>query len=177
MKFENYQIRPVEIKDVANYYLFINENKERISGYFPSTLSYNKDLESTTAFISDRISLWEKKEFLSFVIVDEHTQRIVGTVFLKDFDWNVKRCEFGFFIDGKYEGKGIISNAVSHVIKWCFSELSLHKIFMRIAIDNTASRRVAEKNNFVAEGILRDDFKTGEGVLVDIVYYGLLNID
>jgi RimJ/RimL family protein N-acetyltransferase len=52
--------------------------------------------------------------------------------------------------------------------------MGLNKIFMRIAEDNVSSRRVAEKNEFKIEGVLRKDFKTAEGKLIDVVYYGLI---
>ena len=45
---------------------------------------------------------------------------------------------------------------------------------MRIAEDNLPSRRVAEKNSFVIEGTLRQDFKIAKGYWIDAVYYGLL---
>jgi ribosomal-protein-alanine N-acetyltransferase len=33
---------------------------------------------------------------------------------------------------------------------------------------------VAEKNGFILEGIIRSDYKTTSGVVVDLMYYGLL---
>ena len=32
----------------------------------------------------------------------------------------------------------------------------------------------AEKNKFKVEGVLRKDFKTSEGKLIDVMYYGLI---
>jgi RimJ/RimL family protein N-acetyltransferase len=52
--------------------------------------------------------------------------------------------------------------------------LKLNKLYLRVSGDNKASQRVAEKNGFRTEGTLRSDFKTSDGKLIDLIYYGLL---
>jgi len=163
MKFDNYSIEPIRGEDAQNYFVLIANNKGRIAKYFPNVTVANRDFESTVLFIAERIRLAEKRELFSYIVRDKDTMRIVGGVFLKNFDWHVQKCEFSFFIDGIYEGKGIMTKAVSLLADHCFRELHLNKITMRIAEDNISSRRVAEKNGFVAEGILRQDFKTSGG--------------
>ena len=175
MTFDNFIIRPICIEDAENYYLFVDQNKDRLSKYFPKTLNANIDITSTMAHILDRLRLTENKAFFTFVILDNLSNKIVGTVFLKDIDWTIPKGELGFFIDRAYEGKGIISKAVSIISNHCFQSMGLNKVFMRIAEDNVSSRRVAEKNEFKVEGILRKDFKTSEGKLIDVMYYGLIH--
>jgi ribosomal-protein-serine acetyltransferase len=174
MTFDNFVIRPICIEDSSNYHLFVDQNKSRLTKYFPKTLNANKDISSTTAHIVDRLRMAEKKEFFTFIILDTLLNKIIGTVFIKELDWTIPKGELGFFIDKEYEGKGIISNAVSIISNHCFQKMGLNKVFMRIAEDNVSSRRVAEKNEFKVEGILRKDFKTSEGKLIDVVYYGLI---
>ena len=81
----------------------------------------------------------------------------------------------GYFIDKDYEGKGIITKGLSQVIRFCFDTLKLKKLFLRIDPDNFPSKRVAEKNGFIVEGTLRSEYRTGNGDLIDLVYYGLVN--
>lgn len=175
MNFDRFSIRPLTKEDAQNYFLLIENNRGRIAKYFPGVTVANKDIDSTVSFVAERIRLLEKGELISFVICDTVTQGIIGTVFLKNFDWNVQKCEISFFIDKKYESKGVTTKAVSLTVDHCFQQLHLNKVIMRIAEDNIPSRRVAEKNGFIAEGILRQDFKTSDGQFIDVVYYGLLN--
>jgi ribosomal-protein-serine acetyltransferase len=93
---------------------------------------------------------------------------------IKSIDWNIPKAELGFFIDENYEGKGIISIAVSKVVEHCFETLKMKKLFLRTHEKNIGSRKVAEKNGFTVEGIIRSDYKTTRGVIVDLMYYGLL---
>lgn len=175
MTFDNFAIRLICIEDSSKYHLFVDQNKGRLTKYFPKTLNANKDISSTTAHIVERLRLAEKKEFFTFIILDNLLDKIVGTIFIKELDWTIPKGELGFFIDKDYEGKGIITNAVSIISRHCFQSMGLNKVFMRIAEDNISSRRVAEKNEFKVEGVLRKDFKTSEGKLIDVMYYGLIH--
>ena len=87
---------------------------------------------------------------------------------------NISKCELFYFIDKEFEGKGIISKAVSEVINLCFNELNMNKIFICTSKVNFASQQIALKNDFVLEGTLREEFKSFEGEIEDINYYGLL---
>ncbi len=167
-------IRSIEKRDAEKYFNLINENRDRISKYFPKTVSSNKDLSSTIQFTDLRISLSEKNEFFTYLIEERVTEKIIGSVFLKDIDWHIGKGEMGFFIDRNYEGKGIITKAVGLVTDHLFANKNLNKIFLRISRDNYGSLRVAEKNRFTREGVLRSDFKTFDGELIDVMYFGLL---
>jgi ribosomal-protein-serine acetyltransferase len=176
MNFENFTIRSISIEDAQNYFQFVNSNKERIEKYFSNVVTANNDIASTMSFITERLALFEKAELLSFIVYDNLTKQIIGSIFVKNFDRNVQKCELSFFIDQNYEGKGITTKAIALMTNHCFLHLGINKVFLRIADDNISSKRVAEKNGFVVEGTLRQDFKTPDGQLIDIVYYGLLNV-
>jgi RimJ/RimL family protein N-acetyltransferase len=90
---------------------------------------------------------------------------------------SIAKCELAYFIDKEFEGKGIISKAVGKVIGFCFGELMMNKITICTSKINIASQRIALKYGFQEEGILREEFRSGEGVLEDIIYFGLLKKD
>jgi ribosomal-protein-serine acetyltransferase len=125
----------------------------------------------TKGFVEDKISQAKRKEFMSFLICTK-TDEIIAYVFLKNIDWNIPKSEMGFFIDKAFEGKGIISKAVAEIVKHSFSVLGINKLFMRIEEENKASLKVAERNGFLLEGKLHSDFKSSNGELLDVLYYG-----
>jgi ribosomal-protein-serine acetyltransferase len=174
MIVDNYLIRLINKDDAQAFHGIISENKKRISNYLPKTTLANSDLESTIIYIDQKMQQAEAKENFCFVIENIENHELVGAVFLKSFDWSVPKCELGYFVDYKSEGKGIISKALKQIINYCFSVLRLNKLFLRTAIDNTGSKKVAEKNGFIKEGILRKDFMTENGELIDVIYYGLV---
>jgi len=173
--FDNYQIREIRSEDAQSYFELINENKGRIVKYFSEVTRENKDLSSAVSFIEERIKLQKERVVITLVVCEIRSQKIIGSIFLKNFDRSVKKCELSFFIDRNYEGKGIFTKAVSLITEYSFRSLGLNKIYLRIAYDNLSSRRVAEKNGFNVEGFLLQDFRTPDGRLIDIIYFGLLN--
>ena len=60
-------------------------------------------------------------------------------------------------------------------LDFCFEQLNMHKIFLLIGAENTRSRKLAENAGFFLEGLQRQDYRTGEGELVDLANYALLN--
>ena len=74
----------------------------------------------------------------------------------------------------EYQGKGITSKMVSETLDFCFNTLNMNKVFICTSKINKASQQIALKHHFKQEGILREEFKSSEGTLEDIVYFGLL---
>ena len=174
MDFDTYHIRPLSADDAENYFDLINHNRKRLEDFFAGTVAKNKSLEDTHKFITDISEKRERKIYFPFVITETTTKSLIGYTDIKSIDWNVPKAELGFFIEEHYEGKGIVSKAVSKIVEHCFKTLQMKKLFLRTHEKNISSRRVAEKNGFVIEGIIRSDYKTTSGVIVDLLYYGLL---
>ena len=175
MNFENYLLRLVNTNDVQVYFDLIDNNRKRLEDFFAGTVSKNKSMEETRLFIAEVTEKAEKKTYFPFIIIDSSTQQMIGYVDIKNIDWNIAKAELGYFIDKSHEGEGIITKALSKMIEYCFDVLQLRKLFLRTHEANMASRKVAEKNGFRVEGIIRSDYKTTSGIIVDLMYYGLLN--
>jgi ribosomal-protein-serine acetyltransferase len=173
LEFDNIQLRPFRNEDCLAFHNLILRNRQRLEKYFPVTVRSTETIEATKKYVYERIYLAEKREFISFILVSKETASVLGLIFLKNIDWNIPKSEMGFFIDKEYEGKGIITKGVSAVVRHSFTELKLNKVFMRIGEDNPGSKRIAEKSGFKFEGNLRNDFKSHNGELLDVLYYGL----
>lgn len=172
--FDHFAILPVTMEDATDYFALIDSNRERISTYFPFTSNANTDLESTKRYLSERIAFAEKNLVTILIIKDDFTKNIAGAIIFKDVDWTIPKCELGFFMDQQFEGNGLMTKSLLLVIDFCFREAKLNKLFLRISPENLSSIRVAEKTGFMKEGIIRNDFKTGDGKLKDLIYFGLL---
>src|SRR5947208_2927366 len=126
MTFDNFTIRQLSKGDSQNYFSLVHRNHKRISSYFPVTVKSNKNIKATVAHVELRLQLAKKKELFTFIILDDKTEKIIGTVFIKDIDWTIPKGEFGFFIDSDYEGKGIITKSISMMIDYCFGKLKMN---------------------------------------------------
>ena len=172
MKFDHYSLRLLRLGDLDPYFALVQRNKERLADRFVGTVSRTKTLEEAQEFVEEMIKHTISNTYFPYVIIDENENRIIGFIDLKNIDWDIPKTQIGFYIDEAYEGKGIVSKAISKIIEYCFDDKGFEKLFMRIHPDNLAAKKVAEKCGFELEGTIRKDYKTPSGNLVDLLYYG-----
>jgi ribosomal-protein-serine acetyltransferase len=177
MKFINWKLDKTENILPEAFFDLIHQNKEHISKTFPVTISNCANIEKTKVFIAEAIQKEADKRGYSFYIRNIETNILIGYCSIKNIDFDKMKCELAYFIDKDFEGKGIISKVVSEVVAICFNMLKMNKIFICTSKVNIGSQRIALKHGFLQEGILREEFKNGEGIFEDIVYFGLLKSD
>ena len=77
----------------------------------------------------------------------------VGSVYIRDIDWNHNKAEYGIFIgEENARGKGVGSRTAALMIEYCFKQLKLHRLFLRVFADNKQAIRSYEKAGFVSDG-------------------------
>lgn len=172
--FHNYLIRPMQQNDAAAFFKMVEVNRARLESGFAGTVSKTKSLQATEDFVANNIKRREAKEYFPFIILDTTNQNAIGYIDVKNIDWNIPKAEFGCFLAKAYLSKGISKQAMQLVIDYLFNELGFTKLFLRTQPVNTEACGLAEKLGFEKEGLLRKDYKTTSGELVDLVYYGLL---
>lgn len=167
-------IRPIELGDKEAFYNLVNENTDRLTNYFPITIEKAATPEIAETSIKMYEILAGKNELHVFIMERDTDKKILGMVFLKNIDHRVHKCELAYFIDKEEEGKGITSNAVKESIAIAFDKLNLNKVFLRVDPNNIPSNRIAQKNGFQLEGVLKNEFRVHDGSFIDLNYYGLL---
>jgi RimJ/RimL family protein N-acetyltransferase len=177
MKFDNFKIERITSVFSGELYQLIDDNRKRLKNTFPVTLSHCSNFEETKNFLEFNKLKEKNKENYFFFVRNNETNNLIAYLGVKKIDYTISKCEIFYFIDSDFEGKGIISKAVSEVIDFCFNELKMNKIYICTSKINFGSQQIALKNEFTLEGTLREEFKNGEGVLEDINYYGLLKSD
>lgn len=98
--------------------------------------------------------------------------RLVGSVGLR-IDRQQRTADIGFWIDGSYEGRGLVTKAVTAILDEAFGPLGLEKITLHAEVANVRSRALARRLGFVEEGILRAAIAFPDGRRDDVAY-GLL---
>ena len=87
-----------------------------------------------------------------------------------------RSCEIGFWIRSSLAGRGICSAAAARLLRFGFDEINLHRVFVRHAVANVASRGVITKLGFHHEGTTRDDLWIGDR-FVSHETYAMLETD
>ena len=153
----------------------IDENRHRLAAFFAGTVARTRTYEDTKIYLAEIVSKAELRSYLPYILIDDLTERSIGFLDIKNIDWNIPKGELGCFIDEKYEGKGISTKAFSIFTDNCFTGLGFNKLFLRTHHSNQPARRLAESCGFEVEGTIRKDYKTTDGELVDLLYYGKVN--
>lgn len=97
--------------------------------------------------------------------------KVIGIVSIKNIEWRVPKCEIAYFIDKDYQGRGIISYAISWITNQCFNESKMKKIYALVGENNLGSQTVLVKNGFKQEGLLINDYRDGNGNLINSIYF------
>ena len=101
----------------------------------------------------------------------------VGTVYLKDIDYENSKALMGIFIGESVDrGKGFGKEAVQLILKYGFLQLGLNKIYLQVICNNEKMMSLCEEIGFIKEGRLREDYFR-DGSYHDIEQLSILKSD
>lgn len=99
----------------------------------------------------------------------------VGSVYIRDIDRTHNKAEYGIFIgEPSARGHGIGTAAAKLMLRYCFEEAGLHRVYLRAFATNLQAIVSYEKAGFKREALLHDDVCI-DGGYRDIVLMGVLN--
>lgn len=174
MSFTDWKIEIIDNILPEEFYNLIEKNKTHIEKTFPVTLTSSDSLQKAEHFLKASLDKEKNKEGYHFYARDIKTNALIAYLCVKTINYRISKCELGYFVDEDYQGKGITSKMVLDALEFCFNELKMNKVFICTSEINLASQRIALKHNFKQEGILREEFRNGDGELQNTVYFGLL---
>lgn len=157
-------IRPLALMDQEA--IFIAGNDDEMQKWFPLPSPYTMTNAKSFFDFADQ----RKMNGSGLISAIEYEGKFAGVVDIKKADWRARCCEIGYWGSPWVRGKGITSVALLMVSQWIFREVGFQRIEVRIAPENLASQRVAEKARYVREGIARNAGFTNNGRLDLIIY-------
>lgn len=169
---EDYKIQLLNIEQSKAFFELIDANRKRLEDFFAGTVKHTDTLENALIYCKEIESRIKAKTYYPYVIIKEES--IIGLIDVKNIDWSIPKAELGAFIDAKHEGAGIITMSVKYVIDELVQMHHFKKLYCRVADRNKRSIKVVLNSGFELEGIIRRDYKTTNGEIVDVNYYGKL---
>ena len=170
LETERLHLRRVEDSDV-NEIFTLRSNKETMK-YIPRPLVKTKeDALEHIALIDSKI---ENNEGINWAITLKNDPKLIGIIGHYRIKPEHYRAEIGYMLLPKYQGKGIITEAIKEVVKYGFEKMKFHSIEAVIDPENLISEKVLLKNGFVKEAHLKEN-ECFEGRFLDTVIYSILN--
>lgn len=100
----------------------------------------------------------ETGQVVQMIICDSATDTPLGSVYIRDIDRQHGKAEYGIFIgEEAARGRGVGTATARLMLRYCFEEEMLHRVYLRVLAGNESAMRSYEKAGFQVEGILRDD--------------------
>ena len=87
-----------------------------------------------------------------FLILDD-SGAIVGSAGLNRVDTANDRADIGYWLRPDATGKGYATRAARLLLDYAIDEVGLHRVEIFMAVENEASRRVAERTGAAYEGV------------------------
>ena len=138
--------------------LFTKESHEKWLKNFVETgkvdVTIYKDVTSMGTIKKDdytSLTLSETGKVAQFIIL--FNEKSVGSVYLRDIDYDKKSAEYGIFIgEESARGNGVGTKSAALILQYAFEELKLEKIFLRVYKDNTGAVKSYIKAGFKDNG-------------------------
>jgi len=161
-------LRPITVDDTPLVVKW--RNNPKVSSQFLFRKKFTKKMHET--WMNTRV---KNKEVIQYIILDKKTDRPIGSVYLRDINYETMSGEYGIFIgEDDYRGKGYGSEVAKLFTDYCFNELRFHKIYLKVLEDNKIAYRTYQKAGFKKEALFRDYIKI-DGKYYSVYFMSMIN--
>lgn len=108
---------------------------------------------------------------LRFGLIEKTSGQLVGVIGLVIRDKSVPFFEIGYWLRSSCAGKGYMTEAVTRLEHYAFTELSANRVEIRVAETNLKSQAVAERCQYLLEGMLVNECRLPSGALSNTLIY------
>ena len=133
----------------------------------------HQTIDDTLDWIQRIQASYERQEDLVWALTFKGEDTLIGAATLWNIDPGFHCAELGYELHPAYGKKGLMTEAVSTILTFGFTELELHRIEANPLAKNIASKNLLHKLGFMYEGNLRQRHFF-RGHFEDQLYYGLL---
>lgn len=130
----------------------------------------DKDVAAVTALIERMASDFQESGSVAWAMRLRGQQEIIGSISIWRIDHKNHRGEIGYMMLPEHWGKGLMSEAMQHLLKVAFQDMRLHSLEANTALNNTASHALLERHGFVREAHFRENWYYN-GVFSDSIIY------
>lgn len=168
---ERVALREFRQEDVAILHGWVNDRE--VVRYL-SWAVFPQTLRDTESFVEAQMRGADPLNRAFVIALREPEELCIGTLGCHNIDWRSRNAELGIVVGRReYLGKGYGAEAMRLLLGFCFDELNLHRVFLRVFDFNQRAIGSYLKCGFLEEGRLRQAFFR-DGQYHDVVVMGLL---
>lgn len=151
--------------DIDEVNAAVTESLARLKPWMPWAQDAPTRERADTEFRAMQARFLRREELAMFMFErgpNEAQGRFVGGCGLHRIQWDLRCFEIGYWRRSSALA-GLIDEAVQALTRFAFDGLKAQRVEIRMDANNDASRRVAERNGYTFEGVLRADSRTPTG--------------
>ena len=126
---------------------------------FVDWASTKLSIEETQEYIQLAAANWILKKneepYLVLFIFDKQSGEFIGGTGFHHMNWTVPSLKTGYWIRTSRSGEGLMTEAINAITQYAFKQLKVKRIAITCDIDNTRSKKIAERLNYSLEGVLK----------------------
>lgn len=152
LKTERLILKELDFEDVDNIHTLhsLPETDEF------NTMGIPENREVTEKLVADWMEAQKKEPRNRYTFKIEVNNNFIGLIGLKNLGTpNYRSGEVWYKLHKDFWGNGYATEAAARLLKFCFSDLKLHRIEAGCAVENIGSIKVLEKIGMIREGHTR----------------------
>lgn len=173
---EDIKLRLLFLKDAEELHNLTLDSKEYLRKWMGWVDNNVKDINNTKNFIKNSLNNFINSDGYPEAIGIIYKDKIIGVIGFNHVDKRNNYAIIGYWLGEKFQGKGIMTDVAKSLINIAFKELKLNRIEIRVASENTKSRKIPEKLGFQKEGEIKEA-ECLYGKYVNHIIYGILAKD
>ncbi len=154
IKGERISLKKHEIELADKMYQYVVEDRERLSVFLPWP-NLIKSVDDEINFINRCNKSWDEQVSSHYGIYRNSDDEYMGNISSFSFNWTSGSCEIGYWILGKFEGKGYMSDAVKLIEKTLYG-MGFNRVVIRFDPNNKRLGSIPKRLGYKLEGTLRD---------------------
>ena len=161
LKTDRLYLREIQESDLEQVY-FLRSDKN-INKYIQRA---QQTLETSKAHIALLAENHRKNKSISWGIITKESNVLIGTICLWNFSEDRKTCEVGYDLDPKFQGRGIMGEALKAVLDFGFNNYNFKTIEAYTDFRNIPSKMLLKRHGFIP----REDAKDADNQNNEVYY-------
>lgn len=145
LRGERVRLRPPRVSEAQAAFDLIGERREILDWLEWAGPRSIEDMREQARLW--RTTAEEVANYRLAILLPGPSEEVAGAISLRFID-HPKRCDIGYWVGARYQGRGLASAAVGHCLWLAFEVLEADSASACVFVDNRSSRRVLEKHGF-----------------------------
>ena len=163
------ELRQLDEEQALELRRLVDRNREYLREWLPR-VDASRTTQDSRDFLREARRTYRETRAVTAGIW--RNEQLTGVIGLNEIDWANRSTKIGYWLDAGHQGKGTMTRASEALVQHAFTDLEFNRVEIEVAVRNTSSRAIPERQGFTFDGIRREA-QYLYGRYEDIAVYGM----